>query len=62
MQVRKVTEYLGPATTAGFDLEAVRGGIQRAWQAGVEAGTSVGPDSSTALPLPYEEQQRSLAA
>ncbi len=44
VQVRKVTEYLGAATTAGLDLEAVRGRIQRAWQTGVEAGTSVGPD------------------
>ncbi len=44
VQVRKVTEYLGAAATAGLDLEAVRGRIQRAWQAGVETGTSVGPD------------------
>lgn len=53
VQVRKVTEYLGVTATADLELEAARGRIQRAWQAGVETGTAVGPPalSGTAAAL-----------
>ena len=44
VQVRKVSQYLGVTATEGEDLEAVRGRIQRAWQAGVDVGEAVGPE------------------
>ena len=44
-QVRKVTEYLGVTDTHGRPIEEVRGPIQVAWRADVEAGGAEGPET-----------------
>lgn len=44
-QVRKITEYLGVADTAGLSLERARPIIQAAWLAQVERAPAAGPPS-----------------
>ena len=44
VQVRKVTENLGIATTRGQDLEKVRDHIQHRWQEAIDEGNAAGPE------------------
>jgi hypothetical protein len=43
VQVRRVSEYLRVAQTAGLDLEAARPIIQKAWHEQVRRGGTEGP-------------------